>query len=184
MRPIQALMFGNNVANGNSPSSRARASARTPARISVRIGGNHTMSAALGTSPTSHAPRTTRCSKRANSGNRLVARLVDCLRARLVAEQPPVHRGDRLAQIRIEVFDRDPDPAGVLSGSPEQRRFGLLAIEVAHDRERLSDREVSVAKDGHLAARVQREKLGSLEIALAELEQLGLVRDALDLGGE
>src|SRR5439155_7462815 len=77
-----------------------------------------------------------------------------------------------------------PDAAGLLGRAAEQRMLGVLAIEVRDDRERFGEHGVTVADHRHLAARVEREERGRLQIALGELEQLRLVRNALELGSE
>jgi hypothetical protein len=76
------------------------------------------------------------------------------------------------------------NPAGFLGSAPEKRWVGVLAVKIDHDRKGFMEREIAVADGGHVAERINGQKLRSLKLALRRFEKLPFVGNALHFRGE
>src|SRR5215510_15890218 len=71
--------------------------------------------------------------------------------------------------------DRAPNQTGFLGSLAEQRRIGVFAIEVTHDRKRLVQNEISIFESGNLATRVEPEIGRRFVFAFGKLQEFRFI---------
>jgi hypothetical protein len=86
--------------------------------------------------------------------------------------------------IGLELLDDPDDHGGFLGRTAEDRRLGVLEVEVVQDRHRLEDHIVVVLEHRQTTTRVHRQHLRRLLFLQRHLQKVTVVGQPLVLEGE